>query len=227
MSPDGSHKPPPEEKLLRLIRGKAPHPPTAAPRPGPLSGALGGAPAAAPTALPAAVVAALTTRATQAARGARWPDLAGWLLTALLAAEAAGILLTALRPLPRVEPPPVASGAKLAGAAPGAGPAAAPLAQAPSLTAAASPSLFAAASTAAKPSGPAGVSVTTRQLGARLMLVGIVAGEPSQAIIEDTQTQRTYMVSPGQAVTEGAVLERVLDNHVVLDVGGEKIELVL
>ena len=57
--------------------------------------------------------------------------------------------------------------------------------------------------------------------------MGIVAGEPAQAIIEDTQTNKTYFVTAGQAVVEGAVLDKVLDNRVILDLDGEKIELSL
>ena len=57
--------------------------------------------------------------------------------------------------------------------------------------------------------------------------MGIVSGDPGEAVIEDAETKKTYFVTTGQAVVEGATLERVLDNRVILDLGGEKIELTL
>ena len=209
MSPDGPPKPPPEERLLRLIRGRESRPqPSAAAQGAPAPAAAG------------PLAAAWPARVVESAQRARWTELAAALLIALLALEAAGILFWIVRPPPRVElPAPVAAGARSA-------PPPALFAGAPSLAASAPANMFlAVAPVQAAASGAQ--SVTTKQLAARLMLVGVVAGDPAQAIIEDTQTQRTYMVTPGQAVTEGAVLERVLDNRVVLDVGGEKIELAL
>jgi hypothetical protein len=64
-------------------------------------------------------------------------------------------------------------------------------------------------------------------LASRLILLGIIAGNPGQAIIEDSQTKKTYFVSPGQAVVGGAVVDQVQDNRVILDVQGEKIELTM
>ena len=64
-------------------------------------------------------------------------------------------------------------------------------------------------------------------LASRLTLLGIVAGTPGQAIIEDSQTKKTHFVSPGQAVVDGAVVDQVLDTRVILDFLGEKIELTL
>ena len=64
-------------------------------------------------------------------------------------------------------------------------------------------------------------------LSSRLTLMGIVSGEPAQAIIADSQTQKTYFVSVGQPVAEGAMLEQILDNRVILNYSGEKIELTL
>ena len=55
--------------------------------------------------------------------------------------------------------------------------------------------------------------------------MGIVAGNPSQAILEDSKTGKTYFVSVGQSAVDGAVLEEVRDNRVVLSVGGERFEL--
>jgi type II secretory pathway component PulC len=61
----------------------------------------------------------------------------------------------------------------------------------------------------------------------RLTLSGIVAGDPAQAIIEDTETKKTYFVTAGQPVAEGAVLDQVESNRVILDLNGEKITLSL
>ena len=96
----------------------------------------------------------------------------------------------------------------------------------PSLTASAARALFAPSAFTADASH-APPSVSAKLLASRLTLMGIVSGNPAQAIIEDSQTQKTYFVTTGQAVVEGAVLEQVLDNRVVLDLGGEKIELTL
>lgn len=57
--------------------------------------------------------------------------------------------------------------------------------------------------------------------------MGIVSGNPGQAIIEDSQTKKTHFVTVGQVVVEGAVVEQVLDHHVILDLDGEKIDLTL
>ena len=64
-------------------------------------------------------------------------------------------------------------------------------------------------------------------MAARLTLMGIMAGNPGQAIIEDSQTKKTYFVTVGQGVVEGAVVEKILDNRIQLDLAGEKIELSL
>ncbi len=68
-------------------------------------------------------------------------------------------------------------------------------------------------------------SVKASKLAARLSLLGIVSGEQPQAIIEDSQTQKTYFVSEGQTVVDGAILESVNSNGVVLNFLGETIEL--
>ena len=70
-------------------------------------------------------------------------------------------------------------------------------------------------------------SVAAKELAARLNLMGIVAGDQPQAIIEDSQTHKTYFVISGQAVSEGAVVEKVLENRVILSIDGETIELTL
>lgn len=57
-------------------------------------------------------------------------------------------------------------------------------------------------------------------------LVGIIAGEKPQAIIEDSQTQKTYYLYTGQSFNDVTV-EEISNGRVVLDCQGEKIILVL
>lgn len=66
-----------------------------------------------------------------------------------------------------------------------------------------------------------------KTLASRLTLLGIVASEPAQVIIEDSQTKKTYFVSLGQEVVEGAILKEVLEHQVILELSGEKITLTL
>lgn len=215
MSPAGP-TPPPEEKLLRLIRGQ---------------GASAGAPAGAN---PAGGLAA----APRARRpGRAWSVPSAWvmvfnaLLGIVLVAEAAGWWWL----MRQDEPTPPA-------VVPSAVPSGAPAAQA---TAAAEPPLPLLASVAARamfrleappaaaipmPSASTSAPASAAQLktvASRLSLVGIIAGEPGEAIIEDAQTQKTYSVTVGQQVVEGVVLEAVRENRAVLSLDGEKIELSL
>ena len=67
-------------------------------------------------------------------------------------------------------------------------------------------------------------SMDAKQFAAKLTLTGIITGDPPQAILEDTETKKTYFVSPGQVV-DGAVVESVLENRVILNLQGEKVEL--
>jgi len=109
-----------------------------------------------------------------------------------------------------------------------AAPTAAPSPQIPSLAMSASRPLFTSSADAASSNTPrVQQSPSGKQLAAHLTLMGIVAGNPGQAIIEDDQTKKTYFVTVGQAVAEGAVVEQVLDHHVILDLDGEKIDLTL
>jgi len=100
---------------------------------------------------------------------------------------------------------------------------------APSIAATASAGLFKPAQPVESAASGAGInpSPSAKQLAARLTLKGIVSGNPPQAIIEDAETKKTYFVSVGQAVVEGALLEQVLDNRVILNLNGEKIDLAL
>ena len=209
MSPDGSSpKPPPEEKLLRLIRGKGKEPrPAAAPVP-----PAGGAASAASGGVGFSHEGML-----------RWSRFAVAGLGVVLIIEMVWLIIEAMRPVLAVTVPPMA-------ATPSVGTSAAvPRQDIPSFAASASRPLFgsSAAATSPAPSGRTSQTTMGKQLTSRLTLVGIVSGNPPQAIIEDSEAKKNYFVSVGQAVADGAVLEQVLDNRVVLDLDGEKIELSL
>ena len=211
MSPDGSTKPPlPEEKLLKLIREKGPH----------------GAVALAP---PAAVVSGVRlkggARQVQALFDLkpRWVTLVMGGLSVVLAIELVVFAIQLMRPVSTMRLPDAATSSTIPTEA-------LTLSDMPSLAESASHPLFTPPVISATPGGqgPGAVpSATARLLASRLTLTGIMAGNPGQAIIEDSQTRETYFVTTGQAVVDGAVLEQVLDNRVILDVQGEKIELTL
>lgn len=59
----------------------------------------------------------------------------------------------------------------------------------------------------------------------RFQVVGVVTGSPSQAILEDVQTHKTYLVDAGEQMGEGVLVEAILPHSVVLSVGGESHEL--
>ena len=199
----------PEERLLKLIRGRS-----ARPASEPAAATQAGGPAASaatPVPLPARLIAL------------RWSALAVWVLGAILALEVGCLIVQALRPLPPV--PVVSTPAQEPALQPPAVP------EIPLLAASISRPLFTASPAPGGAGGPAApsqpVSSSAKELAARLTLMGIVSGNPPQAIIEDAQTKKTYFVTAGQSVVEGAVLEQVLDNRVVLSLMGEKIELSL
>ena len=212
MSPDGSTKPLPEEKLLKLIRDKGPRTATVA------------------TAGQASSAGLSVTAASDAGRGVshlRWPKLAATGLGLVLLIEGVYLIIQLVRPVQTVHMPVIADQASPEPSA-----AATTPPEVPSLAQSASPTLF--TSPAASPSAPTtgsrphgAPSASAKLLASRLTLMGIVAGEPAQAIIEDSQTKKTYFVTAGQVVVEGAVVEQVLDNRVILDLDGEKIDLTL
>ena len=218
MSPDGSLNPPPEERLLRLIRGKEPKPSTAPVAPQNPSESVPGE-----TRTEAARV--WPVRASgAAAQRIPWVRYAVGGLSLVLAVEVVSIIMQLARPLATVTVPTGRPPSSPAGSSPPVSPAPA----LPSLAAGAARPLFTAP--AATPTSSAGPrpsqSAAGKTLTARLTLMGIVSGNPSQAIIEDSETKKTYFVTPGQMV-DGALLEQVLDNHVILDLDGEKIDLTL
>ncbi len=204
MSPDGSVKSPPEERLLRLIRGAAKA--AIRPQPSPVAGGLAMPPPG---------------RWWQTLA---WPRLAVGALGLMLAIELLALIIQTLRPLPTVSAPPLPAPAQAPTAPTDAFQ---PLANLPSITEAAHP-VFQSSGVSGSPSvSPRSPTGGARGLASRLTLMGIVSGEPAQAIIEDSQTKKTYFVSVGQMVVDGAMLEAVLDNRVVLVLDGERVELSL
>ncbi len=211
MSPDGStNPPPPEEKLLKLIRQKGAQSSTAA---------LSRADSAS----------SVTVIIDRSARQRPWPwvRLAVGGLGTVLVAEIVWLAIQVTRPTAPItfpNPPPSLQREPPRQVE-------SPKDDLPSLEASASGPLFAAPPVvAASPKLPTprpGPSNAAKQLASRLTLMGIVSGNPPQAIIEDSQTKKTYFVTTGQAVVEGALLDQVLDNRIILDLDGEKIELTL
>lgn len=63
-------------------------------------------------------------------------------------------------------------------------------------------------------------------LSKKFNLVGIMAGDEPQAIIEDKETEKTYYLYKGQSFN-GATVEEIGDGKVVLNYRGRKIILVL
>ena len=213
MSPDGSTKPLPEEKLLKLIREKAARPESQPPVP---AGAAAG-------------VGFSLSEAAGRAPEVRWPVLAAGGLGAVLLLELAYLAIQLIRPVPTV---PVVIPESQAAAQAGEG-GSTPL-DVPSLAQSASPTLFVSpvSDSLGTPSPQTqsprrGPSETAKLLASRLTLMGIVAGQSPQAIIEDAQTKKSYFVTVGQPVAEGAMVDQILDNRVILDLEGEKIELTL
>jgi len=213
MSPDGSTKPLPEEKLLGLIRGKG------------VKAPLGAATAEATPASHAMAPKAPVRDMAAPLQQLQWPKIAIGFLGIMLAVQAVALVIVAIHPVPTVMIPMLS-----AHPARDTANTSEPLQGLPSLAASASRTLFAVPVTATAPPAPKGrgaPSGLAKLLAARLTLMGIVSGEPAQAIIEDTQTKRSYFVTTGQVVVEGAVLKKILDNRVVLDLDGEEIELTL
>jgi len=200
-------KPLPEEKLLSLIRGHEPRAVAESPA----------APVGGGTAAMATAIGGMGGRA----RSMPWPRVAIGCLGLALLVEVVSLLVEVMRPLPVVHVLAVTPLVVTEPAHP-----VAPNPEIPSLAVSLSPSVFTpGAGTSEAPTVKGGSSASARQLASRLSLMGIISGTPGEAVIEDSQTKRTYFVTTGQVVVEGATLEQILDNRVVLDFDGEKIEL--
>ena len=95
----------------------------------------------------------------------------------------------------------------------------------PSLASAATRPLFAAQDRA---SAAADVpSSTVGGLNGSWNLLGIIPGSPAQAIVEDAQTKKTYVVQPGERLAGGWVVERIAEDRLILDAQGATVELSL
>ncbi len=200
----------PEERLLRLIRG------------GGSSGTVAGEPPS--QAMPPIALSAGSLG--RAPRRWQWP---AWSLTAVnlglgvfVVLEAALLIVLIVAPQPTILP---ASARPQAHAEPANAHTATAEVTAP-MTFAVSRPLFQLGSgeTAWSSSPSAGAGAV---IARRFNLIGVVAGEPSQAVIEDTQTTKTYFVTRGQPVVEGWMVESVGQDRVLLDRSGEKLELSL
>lgn len=73
---------------------------------------------------------------------------------------------------------------------------------------------------------PSQPSKAEEDISSKLTLVGIIAGENPQAIIEDKKSQKTYYLNKGQSFN-GFTVEDISDGKVVLDYEGKKTTLFL
>lgn len=210
MSPGGSKSLPPEEKLLQLIRGRS--------KPPVPHQADGGRPAAS---------GAVNRFPVPWKLPAWWVTAVNIGLGVVVAGELIAWLLMVARPVPGVPAAPAAPSGSVLSSAASAPASPEPSAPIPALAAAASRPLFDVADRPVTPAGSPASSAQAREVAARLSLIGVVAGDPAQAIIEDTQTKKSYIASVGQALMGGLVVERIQPGRVVLDLHGEKIELSL
>ena len=76
------------------------------------------------------------------------------------------------------------------------------------------------------PAAAEDTSVTTGDISDKLGLVGIIAGDNPQAIIEDKKAQKTYYLNKGQSFN-GYTVEEISEGKVMLDHEGQKISLFL
>lgn len=76
------------------------------------------------------------------------------------------------------------------------------------------------------PALPSPVRVPLKDMAARLRLMGILAAQPLQAVVEDSTDRRTYYLSEGESIHEFQV-ERVLEGKIILKFEDERMELVL
>ena len=227
MSPDGPKLVSPEEKLLKLIRPK--------PAESRSREAGGGLAAPRSSATPfSRAVGGLGRRLGRWTLPRWWMMAIQLMLGGLVIGELIVVAVVATRPEAPITIPlaTTETGDRAAHSSQGSPPASVPQGpdeSLPPLAAAASRPLFQTPSTAS--GTPAKTTRKTSEeakaLAGRLSLIGIVAGNPAQAIIEDAQTKKTYFSTVGQALIEGLVVDDVRENRVILDLNGEKIELSL
>ena len=71
-----------------------------------------------------------------------------------------------------------------------------------------------------------GVAVASGGVSEQLGLVGIIAGDNPQAIIEDKKAQKTYYLNKGQSL-DGYIVEEIYEDKVTLNYEGKKVSLFL
>lgn len=76
------------------------------------------------------------------------------------------------------------------------------------------------------PAPPPPPRIPISQKAARFHLVGIIPGDPTQAIIEDAQTHSTIYATPGQMIGDVQV-DKILRDRVVLTSADEHMDLML
>lgn len=143
-------------------------------------------------------------------------------LCTVMIGEAIAVLWLVTRPFPSLDPPSVQSVAQEASEM------ATPLDEIPSLHVAATRPLFRMMADTGGPAGTHAASALSDQATAwasRLSVIGIVSGQRAQAILEDVQTKKTYLVTVGQHVLEGLVVEAIQPDRVVLSLQGERVIL--
>lgn len=74
--------------------------------------------------------------------------------------------------------------------------------------------------------GPSGDIAVSGDISDTIRLVGIVAGDSPQAIIEDKKSNKTYYLNKGQSFN-GYLVDEILEDRVILDCDGKKISLFL
>lgn len=70
------------------------------------------------------------------------------------------------------------------------------------------------------------IGIASADLIKDINLVGIISGEPPQAIIEDKKAQKTYYLTKGQFIGE-LQLEGILEGKIILNYEGQNYELYL
>lgn len=70
-------------------------------------------------------------------------------------------------------------------------------------------------------------TVPAQELVGRLQLTGVIAGAVPQAVILDTQGEKTYFVRVGERLEGGVTVKEITAGKVVLESGGQLIELTL
>ena len=64
------------------------------------------------------------------------------------------------------------------------------------------------------------------EISANLSLIGIIAGDKPQAIVEDKKTGKSYFLYKGGSAGQAKIME-IMEDRVVMEYGGETFELVL